>query len=285
MLDLADDEVARPARRGARTGRCSRRSAVLDGAGETFDHAAVLQRRHDRRLLRQRGQQLRRAAAARRLPRLRAAARAAQAACDGEIAPDDPRFSGFVFKIQSNMDPRHRDQIAFVRVCSGRFERDMKVFHPRTGTHVRLSSSHKLFGQEREIVNEAFAGDVVGLVGHAEFGIGDTLTEDPAVVHESIPRFTPEHFAFLHCPNAAQVQALPGRPRPPAAGGRGADLRAEGRRPAAAAARRGRPAAVRGAAAPAARGVRGGLPAGADVLEDRPLGRPARAPPSSSTSR
>jgi peptide chain release factor 3 len=122
---------------------------------------------------------------------------------DGMLAPDDPRFSGFVFKIQSNMDPRHRDQIAFVRVCSGLFQRDMKVFHQRTGSFVRLSSSHKLFGRERETVDTAVAGDVIGIVGHPEFGIGDTLTEDPLIHHKEIPLFAPEHFAFLNCSNTA----------------------------------------------------------------------------------
>jgi peptide chain release factor 3 len=96
-----------------------------------------------------------------------------------EIAPEHPEFSGFIFKIQANMDPRHRDRIAFVRVCSGKFERDMAVLHPRTGKKVRLSSSHKLFGNEREVINEAWPGDIIGLVGHADFGIGDTLTTDP----------------------------------------------------------------------------------------------------------
>ncbi len=124
----------------------------------------------------------------------------------GEIPPDDPRFSGFVFKIQSNMDPRHRDQIAFVRVCSGRFERDMRVLNPRTGGSLRLSSSHKVLGRERETVDEAYAGDVVGIVGHAEFRIGDTLTTDASIVYHGVPRFAPEHFAFLHCPNSSQFK-------------------------------------------------------------------------------
>jgi peptide chain release factor 3 len=122
------------------------------------------------------------------------------------IAPDHPAFSGFVFKIQANMDPKHRDRIAFLRVCSGKFTRDMTVTHSRTGKKVRLSNSHKLFAQERETVNDAFAGDVVGLVGHSEFGIGDTLTEDPSVVFDEIPRFTPECFAYLHSGNTAQFK-------------------------------------------------------------------------------
>ena len=124
----------------------------------------------------------------------------------GMIAPDDPRFSGFVFKIQSNMDPRHRDQIAFVRVCSGRFERDMKVVNSRAGGAIRLSSSHKVLGRERETVDEAYAGDVVGIVGHAEFRIGDTLATDASIVYREVPRFAPEQFAFLHCANSAQFK-------------------------------------------------------------------------------
>jgi peptide chain release factor 3 len=123
-----------------------------------------------------------------------------------EIAPERDAFSGFIFKIQANMDPKHRDRIAFVRVCSGKFERDMTVFHSRTGKKVRLSSSHKLFGNERETLNEAFPGDIVGLVGHSDFGIGDTLTTDAAISYKEIPRFTPEVFAYLHNPNTAKFK-------------------------------------------------------------------------------
>jgi peptide chain release factor 3 len=122
------------------------------------------------------------------------------------IAPEHPAFSGFIFKIQANMDPKHRDRIAFVRVCSGKFERDMTVIHPRTDKKVRLSSSHKLFGNERETVDEAFPGDIIGLVGHDSFGIGDTLTTDPAITYKEIPRFTPEAFAHLHNPNTAKFK-------------------------------------------------------------------------------
>src|SRR5580765_7713570 len=122
------------------------------------------------------------------------------------IAPEDPAFSGFIFKIQANMDPRHRDRLAFVRVCSGRFERDMTVTHTRTGKKVRLSSSHKLFGRDRETIDQAFPGDVVGLVGHGEFRIGDTLAEDSSLVYHEIPRFTPECFAWLHSASTAQFK-------------------------------------------------------------------------------
>src|SRR3954464_5583333 len=122
------------------------------------------------------------------------------------VPPETPAFSGFVFKIQANMDPRHRDRIAFVRVCTGKFTRDMQVTHVQTGKKVRLSSSHKLFGQERETVDEAYPGDVIGLVGHGDFGIGDTLTEDPALVYDEIPRFAPECFAYLHSATTSQAK-------------------------------------------------------------------------------
>ncbi|TAN37604.1 MAG: peptide chain release factor 3 [Verrucomicrobia bacterium] len=125
---------------------------------------------------------------------------------DRVIEPEHPAFSGFIFKIQANMDPRHRDRIAFLRVISGKFERDMLATHSRSGEEVRLSSSHKLFGNERETVNEAFPGDIIGLVGHAEFGIGDTLTTDPTIVYREIPRFPPEAFAYLHNPSTAKYK-------------------------------------------------------------------------------
>jgi peptide chain release factor 3 len=122
------------------------------------------------------------------------------------VSPVGAGFSGFIFKIQANMDPRHRDRLAFVRVCSGRFERDMTVVHTRTGRRLRLSSSHKLFGRDRETVDEAFPGDVVGLVGHGDFRIGDTLAEDASLVYREIPRFTPECFAWLQSSSTAQFK-------------------------------------------------------------------------------
>ncbi len=125
---------------------------------------------------------------------------------DRPLVPLDGPFSGFVFKIQANMDPRHRDRIAFLRICSGKFSRDMSVTHQRTGKRVRLSSAHKLFAQDRETVDEAYAGDVIGLVGHDEFGIGDTLTDDPKITYREIPRFPPECFAFLHNPNPGKYK-------------------------------------------------------------------------------
>ncbi len=123
-----------------------------------------------------------------------------------EVPVTSPKFSGFVFKIQANMDPKHRDRIAFLRVCSGKFERDMSVVHAQTGRSVRLSSSHKLFGQDRETVDEAWPGDVIGLVGHDSFRIGDTLTEDKAILYDEIPRFPPEVFSFIANPVPADAK-------------------------------------------------------------------------------
>ncbi|MCR6656343.1 MAG: peptide chain release factor 3 [Opitutus sp.] len=128
------------------------------------------------------------------------------AAENTEVPVASPKFSGFIFKIQANMDPKHRDRIAFLRVCSGKFERDMTVVHQRTGKQVRLSSSHKLFGQERETVDEAWPGDVIGLVGHSDFGIGDTLTTDRSIVFNEIPRFPSEVFTYISNPNAGDAK-------------------------------------------------------------------------------
>jgi peptide chain release factor 3 len=129
-----------------------------------------------------------------------------RAAVGQMVAPDYPSFSGFIFKIQANMDPKHRDTLAFVRVCSGRFSRHMTVVHAPTGRKARLASSHKLFGQDRESIDEAFAGDIIGVVGHADFRIGDTLTEDPGIVYDGIPHFAPECFAYLHGTTAQAKQ-------------------------------------------------------------------------------
>jgi peptide chain release factor 3 len=115
----------------------------------------------------------------------------------GEISPTYPEFSGFVFKLQANMDPKHRDRIAFVRVCSGKFEKDMVVNHARTGKTIRLSHPQKLFAQERDTVEVAYAGDVVGLNNPGTFAIGDTVYIGEKLIYPSIPSFSPELFAYL----------------------------------------------------------------------------------------
>ncbi len=120
-----------------------------------------------------------------------------QLAGDVIVQPTDERFSGFIFKVQANMDPAHRDRIAFLRVCSGKFESDIEVHHYRLGKTIRLKRPQGFFGQEREAIDEAFAGDVLGLFDPGLFRIGDTLSTKGALCFETVPRFSPEHFARL----------------------------------------------------------------------------------------
>jgi peptide chain release factor 3 len=124
------------------------------------------------------------------------------------IEPTDEQFSGFVFKIQANMDPRHRDRIAFLRVCSGKFERDMTVRNVRTGKDVRLTRAMKLFASDRESVDVAFAGDVVGLANPGVFAIGDTLAEGEGIRFEPIPAFEPEHFSLVRSTDTATYKSF-----------------------------------------------------------------------------
>ncbi|HUP20643.1 MAG TPA: peptide chain release factor 3 [Gemmatimonadota bacterium] len=114
------------------------------------------------------------------------------------VRPDDPELTGFVFKIQANMDPKHRDRIAFVRLVSGLFEPGMTVLNRRSGKSMRLNSARKFMAQDREIVEEAVAGDVVGIHDRGELRIGDTLAESEGPEFDGIPRFSPERFARVH---------------------------------------------------------------------------------------
>jgi len=114
-----------------------------------------------------------------------------------EVAPDDDGFSGFVFKIQANMDKRHRDRLAFLRITSGVFEKDMTVFHSRLGREVRMTRPHRLFARERETIDVAYPGDVIGFVNPGLFRIGDAVSSTEPLEFERIPRFAPEHFAIL----------------------------------------------------------------------------------------
>ncbi len=112
----------------------------------------------------------------------------------GLLLPDDPGFSAFVFKIQANMDPNHRDRIAFARICSGRFWRGMDVQHVRTGKSMSLTKPLQFLAQERTQIDEAFSGDVIGLWDRGVLRIGDSLCEGTPREFEGIPRFSPEHF-------------------------------------------------------------------------------------------
>ena len=124
----------------------------------------------------------------------------------GDVPPTYPKFTGFIFKQQANMNPKHRDRIAFVRVCTGNFEKDMTVNHARSGKVVRLSRPQKLFAQERESIDVAYPGDVIGLNNTGVFAIGDTIYTGQKLEYEGIPYFSPELFATLRNPNPSKFK-------------------------------------------------------------------------------
>ena len=117
---------------------------------------------------------------------------------EGTISPTDEAFSGFVFKIQANMDKRHRDRVAFFRIVSGKFERGMTVKHPRLKRDLKLAYSQQFFAEERKSIEEAYAGDILGLHDTGNCLLGDTLyTGSELVRFKGIPQFSPENFARL----------------------------------------------------------------------------------------
>jgi len=124
----------------------------------------------------------------------------------GTVEPTYPEFSGFVFKLQANMDPKHRDRVAFIRVCTGKFEKDMTVKQARTGKTIRLSRPQKLFAQGRESLDVAYPGDVIGLNNPGVFAIGDTIYNGQKIEYEGIPCFSPEIFAYLKNPNPSKFK-------------------------------------------------------------------------------
>ena len=114
------------------------------------------------------------------------------------VDPMDEHFSAFVFKIQANMNKAHRDRIAFMRICSGKFERDKEYFHVQGGKALRLAQPQQLMAQDRAIIDEAFAGDIIGVFDPGIFSIGDTICEKgQSICFEGIPTFAPEHFASV----------------------------------------------------------------------------------------
>ncbi len=115
-------------------------------------------------------------------------------------------FSGFVFKIQANMNPAHRDRIAFLRVCSGKFERGMTVNHVRTGKKIKLAQPQQFLAQDRDIIEVAYPGDIIGLHDTGTFRIGDTLCEQNSFEFEALPQFPPEHFARVLNMNAMKYK-------------------------------------------------------------------------------
>ena len=115
---------------------------------------------------------------------------------EGEIDPLTNDFSAFVFKIQANMNKAHRDRIAFLRICSGKFQADKEVYHVQSGRKLRLSQPQQIMAQDRQVISEAYAGDVIGVFDPGLFSIGDTITMPGSKFeYEGIPTFAPEHFA------------------------------------------------------------------------------------------
>jgi peptide chain release factor 3 len=109
-----------------------------------------------------------------------------------EVQPNEERVTGFVFKVQANMDPKHRDRVAFLRLCSGHFRRGMKLTHVKSGEKLAVHNPVLFLAQDRELAEEAFAGDVLGIPNHGKLGIGDTLTEGETLAFTGIPSFAPE---------------------------------------------------------------------------------------------
>ncbi len=114
------------------------------------------------------------------------------------VKPNEPNFSGFVFKIHANMDPKHRDRLAFVKIVSGAFKRNTPYWHVRSEKKMKFSSPNAFFAQKKEIVNVSYPGDIVGLHDTGNFKIGDTLTEGEKMQYKGIPSFSPEHFKYIN---------------------------------------------------------------------------------------
>jgi len=124
------------------------------------------------------------------------------------VFPGEDAFSGFVFKIQANMDPGHRDRIAFMRVCSGCFKRGMRVRHHRIGKDVLISNPIIFMARDRETVDSAWAGDIIGIHNHGTIKIGDTFSEKEPLKYTGIPNFAPEHFRRVHLKTALKAKQL-----------------------------------------------------------------------------
>ncbi|MBC7982738.1 MAG: peptide chain release factor 3 [Candidatus Obscuribacterales bacterium] len=125
-----------------------------------------------------------------------------------EVVPTEEKLSGFVFKIQANMDPGHRDRIAFMRICSGTFNKGMRLYHVRSGKEVRINDALTFMAADRQHTEEAFAGDILGLHNHGTINIGDTFTEGEKISFTGIPNFAPEIFRRVVLKDPLRMKAL-----------------------------------------------------------------------------
>lgn len=124
------------------------------------------------------------------------------------VLPEEEAFSGFVFKIQANMDPAHRDRIAFLRVCSGRFRRGMRVRHHRTGKDIQVANPIIFMAQDRSLVEDAWPGDIIGIHNHGTIKIGDTFSKKEPLSFTGIPNFAPEHFRRIRLKSPLKSKQL-----------------------------------------------------------------------------
>ncbi len=125
-----------------------------------------------------------------------------------EVQPDEGKLTGFVFKIQANMDPQHRDRVAFMRICSGKFTAGMKAFHPRSGKEIKLANALTFMASDREIAEDAYPGDVIGIHNHGTISIGDTFTEGEDLAFTGIPNFAPELFRRARLKDPLKLKQL-----------------------------------------------------------------------------
>ena len=202
----ADSPAVREAM-GDEAGSVIESLALLDGAGGRFDPDAIRTGRQTPVFF---GSALRNKGVAPFLERFLGLAPppGPRATDRGTVEPTTPSFSGFVFKIQANMDPGHRDRVAFVRICSGRFVRGESAVHVQSGTRIRLARSTLFQARERDEVDEAWPGDVVGLFDPGLFRIGDTLSETGDFAFRPLPTFSPERFARVELGAVSNRKAL-----------------------------------------------------------------------------
>ncbi len=191
------------------------------------------------------------------------------------IDPADTAVTGFVFKVQANMDPQHRDRVAFLRLCSGRFRRGMKLRHSRSGRQMAIQNPVFFLARDRNLAEEAWPGDIIGIPNHGTLRIGDTLTEGEDVRFTGIPNFAPEILRRVRLDDPMKAKHLSPRAGAARRGGRHPHLQAAHRRRLDR--RRGGRAAARGAGRPHQDRVRSGRPLRAGALRDRALGRVRRS--------
>src|SRR5438876_10306752 len=208
VADLFDAAWQRKPLPAGLTGALREEIELLEAAGDPFDHAKILRGELSPAFfgsaMTEVGVDEFLAAFVRLAPPPGARTRV-----DGtHVDPFGERFSGFIFKIQANMDPAHRDRLAFLRVCSGRFRRGMEVRHVREERSLRLSMPHQLFGAERQVIEEAWPGDVIGLFDTGALRIGDTLCEGAPFEFAELPRFSPEIFARVRSKDALKRKQL-----------------------------------------------------------------------------